>query len=67
MHSIYTQGKHLDEETARAMSEFASIEEQLNAVEKYAMYFIEEETAEFAAEQLRIAEVCICLLALCII
>lgn len=40
------------------MSEFASIEEQLNAVEKYAMYFIEEETAEFAAEQLRIAEVC---------
>lgn len=49
--------KHLDEETARAMSEFASIEEQLNAVEKYAMYFLEEETAEFAAEQLRLAEV----------
>ncbi len=41
------------------MSEFATIEEQLNGIEKYAMYFLEEETAEFAAEQLRVAEVCI--------
>ena len=39
------------------MSEFASIEEQLNGIEKYAMYFLEEETAELAAEQLRLAEV----------
>lgn len=40
------------------MSEIAAIEEQLNGVEKYAMYFLEEETAEYAAEQLRLAEVC---------
>ena len=40
------------------MSEFASVEEQLNSIEKYAMSFLEEETAEFAAEQLRHAEVC---------
>ena len=39
------------------MSEIAAIEEQLNGVEKYAMYFLEEETAEYAAEQLRLAEV----------
>ena len=49
----------MDEETAKAMSEFAIIEEQLNAVEKYAMYFLEEETAEVATEQLRLAEVLI--------
>ena len=47
----------MDEETAKALSEFTSIEEQLNAVEKYAMYFIEEETAEITAEQMRQAEV----------
>jgi len=34
-----------------------AIEEQLNGVEKYAMYFMEEENAEVAAEQLRVAEV----------
>ncbi len=39
------------------MSEFSVIEEQLNDIEKYAMYFLEEETAELAAEQLRVAEV----------
>lgn len=39
------------------MSEIASIEDQLNGIEKYAMYFIEEETAELAAEKLRRAEV----------
>lgn len=39
------------------MSEFSAIEEQLNGIEKYAVYFLEEETAEFAAEQLRVAEV----------
>lgn len=54
---LYSVGKQVDEETAKAMSEFASIEEQLNGVEKYAMYFLEEETSELAAEQLRLAEV----------
>ena len=48
------------------MAEFASVEEQLNAVEKYAMYFLEEETAEFAAEQLRLAEVRIQNYGLCV-
>lgn len=51
-----------DEETIKAMSEFATIEEQLNGVEKYAVYFLEEETAEIAAEQLRVAEVLFALL-----
>ena len=39
--------------------EFARIEDQLNGVERYAMRFLEAENAEFAAEQLRIAEVSI--------
>ena len=51
------QIRYEDEETAQAMSEIAAIEEQLNGVEKYAMYFLEEETADYAAEQLRLAEV----------
>ena len=34
----------MDEETAKAMSEFAGIEEQLNGIEKYAVSFLEEET-----------------------
>ena len=37
--------------------EFARIEDQLSGVERYAMRFLEAENAEFAAEQLRIAEV----------
>lgn len=56
-HMLTNQVKYEDEETAKAMSEFATIEEQLNDIEKYAMYFLEEESAEFAAEQLRLAEV----------
>lgn len=44
------------------MSEFASIEEELNGIEKYAMYFLEEETADIAAEQIRLAEVYSCII-----
>ena len=55
-----------DEETIKAMSEFATIEEQLNGVEKYAVYFLEEETADFTAEQLRVAEVRMYMYTLCI-
>ncbi len=39
------------------LKEFAHLEEQLNGVERYAMKFLEAENAEFAAQQLRIAEV----------
>ena len=49
--------KHGGDENAQAISEISAIEEQLNGVEKYAMYFLEEENADFAAEQLRLAEV----------
>ena len=45
-------------ECSKAMAEFARIEEQLNGVERYAMKYLEEENAEFAAAQLRLAEVC---------
>lgn len=51
------QARYEGEETAQVISEIAAIEEQLNGIEKYAMYFLEEETAESAAEQLRLAEV----------
>jgi len=43
-------------ECSKAMAEFARIEEQLNGVERYAMKYLEEENAEFAAAQLRLAE-----------
>ena len=46
-----------EDETMKAISEFSIVEEQLSGIEKYAVYFLEEETAEFAAEQLRVAEV----------
>ena len=46
-----------DDEDAKAMAEIVAIEEQLNGIEKYAMYFMEQENAEVAAEQLRVAEV----------
>ena len=59
--------KHSDDEYAKAMSEFAVIEEQLNGIEKYAMYFLEEENAEYAAEQLRLAEVCQYMYYLCVL
>ncbi len=39
------------------MAEISAIEEQLNGVEKYAMFFMEQENSEIAAEQLRAAEV----------
>lgn len=39
------------------MGEFARLEEQLSGVERYAMKFLEAENAEFAAQQLRVAEV----------
>ena len=51
------QGKVADSGSERVLAEFARIEEQLNGVERYAMNFLEAENAEFAAEQLRIAEV----------
>ena len=51
------QARYEGEETTQVMSEIAAIEDQLNGIEKYAMYFLEEETAESAAEQLRLAEV----------
>ena len=37
--------------------EFASLEEQLSGVERYAMKFIETENADIAEQQLRQAEV----------
>lgn len=58
--SLWKQIKYGDSEDAKAMAEVAAIEEQLNGVEKYAMYFMEQENAEVAAEQLRRAEVWIC-------
>ena len=40
-----------------AIDEFAGVEDQLSGVERYAMRYLEEVNAEFAAEQLKIAEV----------
>lgn len=42
---------------SKALNEFAVIEVQLSGVERYAMRYLEEENAEFTAEQLKIAEV----------
>ena len=44
-------------EGSRVLAEFSRIEEQLSGVERYAMNYLEEQNADFAAEQLRIAEV----------
>ena len=44
-------------EGSQVLSEFAGLEAQLSRVELYAMKFLEAETADFTAEQLRIAEV----------
>ena len=53
------QEKQVESES-KALSAFARIEIQLSGIERYAMKFLEEETADLAAEQLRIAEVCVC-------
>jgi len=53
----YSQQVRPEAECSKAMAEFARIEEQLNGVERYAMKYLEEENAEFAAAQLRLAEV----------
>lgn len=42
---------------SKALDEFAVIEDQLSGVERYAMRYLEEVNAAFAAEQLKIAEV----------
>ena len=54
------QEKQVESES-KALSAFARIEIQLSGIERYAMKFLEEETADLAAEQLRIAEVCVCI------
>ena len=42
---------------SKVMNEFAQVEDQLSGVERYAMRYLEEANAEFAAEQLKMAEV----------
>lgn len=50
---------HTDiDSSSKAMNEFTEVESQLSGVERYAMRYLEEANAEFAAEQLKIAEVC---------
>ena len=50
--------RHTDiDNGSKVMSEFAEVEDQLSGVERYAMRYLEETNAEFAAEQLKIAEV----------
>lgn len=51
------QDKAVGDDNAKTAAEVAAIEDQLNAIEKYAMHFMEEENAEFAKAQLRLAEV----------
>ena len=53
----HTHKVHAETECSKAMAEFARIEEQLSGVERYAMKYLEEANAEFAAAQLRLAEV----------
>ena len=59
MHPVipHTHKVHAETECSKAMAEFARIEEQLSGVERYAMKYLEEANAEFAAAQLRLAEV----------
>ena len=45
------------ESSSKVLTEFAAIEHQLSGIERYAMRYLEEENAEIAAEQLKIAEV----------
>lgn len=45
------------ESDSKVLSEFAAIEHQLSGIERYAMRYLEEETAEIATEQLKMAEV----------
>lgn len=42
---------------SKAVTEFAAIEQQLSGIERYAMRYLEEENADIAAEQLKLAEV----------
>ena len=56
--SKHASEKHPDPEYgSKALNEFATIEDQLSGIERYAMRYLEEVNAEFAAEQLKIAEV----------
>ena len=52
-----THKAHAETECSKAMAEFARIEDQLSGIERYAMKYLEEANAEFAAAQLRLAEV----------
>ena len=45
------------EGSSKVLTEFATIEHQLSGIERYAMRYLEEENAEIAAEQLKLAEV----------
>ena len=45
------------EGSRKVLTEFAAIEHQLSGIERYAMRYLEEENAEIAAEQLKLAEV----------
>lgn len=45
------------ESDSKVLTEFAAIEHQLSGIERYAMRYLEEENADIAAEQLKIAEV----------
>ena len=45
------------ESNSKVLTEFASIEHQLSGVERYAMRYLEEQNADVAAEQLKLAEV----------
>lgn len=47
----------INDEYSITETRFSYIEDQLNGIERYAMHFLEEENAEFAAEQLRLTEV----------
>ncbi len=45
------------ENNSKVLTEFVTIEHQLSGVERYAMRYLEEENADVAAEQLKLAEV----------
>ena len=52
--------------SSKVLTEFATIEHQLSGVERYAMRYLEEENAEIAAEQLKLAEVSIVSVIMCL-
>jgi hypothetical protein len=45
------------ENNSKVLTEFVTIEHQLSGIERYAMRYLEEENADIAAEQLKLAEV----------